>query len=306
MVEPVASFVDVTKAYQNVVALNRLSLEIGKGSIFGFIGPNGAGKSTALRILMGIVRPTSGHVTVLGSRDPHAVRNRFSFLPEERGVYDNTRVEDFAVYFGRLRGLGKVAARNHAEELLRKFDLFDVKREKCGKLSKGMTQKLQILTTFLHDPDLLVLDEPYSGLDPINLEIVRELILDTRSQGKTVILSTHIMEIAEQSCDELVLLDKGQSVLSGSLSDIRSQSEMTLKIQHESTDFDFAQLPGVNRVNRAGNQTELSLAGNMDTQELLRQLINSIRVSGFERSEPSLHEIFIRAVGSTTLRSTDD
>jgi len=287
----------VRKVFANVVAVDDLSIAVPTGSIFGFLGPNGAGKSTTIRMLMGILRPDEGSVCVLGYSDPREVRARLGYLPEEKGLYRKMRVADLATYFGRLKGLTKAEARERALVMLERFGLGSWTNEKCEALSKGMGQKVQIVSTLIHDPDLVVLDEPFSGLDPVNVELVRNTILDLKAGGKTVIFSTHIMEQAEQICDSIVLINKGKRIIDGKLSDVRASAGNMVSLDYDGDGSCLRRIPGVERVNDAGKHAELRLAPGTDPQAVLAALVGKIRIRRFDTTEASLHEVFIRAVG---------
>ena len=192
----------VRKVFANVVAVDNLSLEVQAGSIYGFLGPNGAGKSTTIRMLTGILRASEGVIRVL-DQDPGEVKRQLGYLPEEKGLYKKMRVKELIQYFGRLKGLESKVAEQKCEELLKKFELDKWADQKCESLSKGMGQKVQIIATLIHDPELIVLDEPFSGLDPVSIELVREIILELKRTGRTVVFSTHMMEQAEQLCDSV-------------------------------------------------------------------------------------------------------
>ena len=288
----------VVKRFGDHAAVDDLSLEVPEGSIYGFLGPNGAGKTTALRMMIGIFYPDAGRISVLGQADPAAVKERIGYLPEDRGLYDKMRLLDMVAYFGELKGMGSRAARDKADRLLGEFGLGDWRQHKCQALSKGMAQKAQILATVLHDPDLVILDEPFSGLDPVNRDLMRDIILEMRRQGKSVIFSTHIMEQAEQVCDYVLLIDQGRKVLDGSLSQVKSSGDRAIRLDYDGDGSGLDRLPGVRRVNDAGKQAELFLQEGADPQAVLAGLVSTgVQVRRFDPRELSLHEIFIRAVG---------
>ena len=286
----------VSRSFGDVQAVRDLSLAVPQGSIFGLIGPNGAGKTTAMRILMGILAADAGAINVLGESDPRRIKSRLGYLPEEKGLYKKMQVGELVGWFGQLKGMARKDATDAARRLLAEFDLEERWRDKCDSLSKGMAQKVQIAATLVHDPDLVVLDEPFSGLDPINVEMVRDAMLALKARGRTVILSTHIMEQAEQICDALALVDRGRVVLDGTVAELTG-SDDTLTVEYEGPGADFAGLPGVGRVNDAGNVAELSLAPDADAQATLRALLDRVTVRRFDRTRTSLHEVFVRAVG---------
>jgi ABC-2 type transport system ATP-binding protein len=293
---------DVSKTFAHVVAVNHLSLRVPRGVVYGILGPNGAGKTTTIRMLVGILRPDSGQVRVLDSNDPAQIKPRLGYLPEEKGLYKKMRVLDLVAYFGRLKGMARAAAYSRGRSLLDQFDLGDWHDQKCESLSKGMGQKVQIVATLIHDPELIVLDEPFSGLDPVNVELVRNIVLAQRSRNRTVLLSTHVMEQAEQICDGLILINHGRKLFDGTLSDIRRSSERTISIDYDGDGAILKDLPGVRRVNDAGRHAELSLNADADDQAILASLVNRLTIRRFDTREASLHEIFVRAVGDDSGR----
>lgn len=288
----------VEKRFGAKVAVDGLSLEVPRGCIYGFLGPNGAGKTTTLRMIIGIFHPDAGRVSVLGQSDPASVKERIGYLPEERGLYEKMRVRDLMTYFGQLKGMEAGLARKRASELLQRYGLGESADKKCQALSKGMAQKAQILATLIHEPELIILDEPFSGLDPLNRDLMRDLILQLKREGRSVIFSTHIMEQAEQICDRVLLIDDGRKILDGELSAVRSSAGEEIRLDYDG-DGDFLHhLPGVARVNDSGKQAELFMEEDADPQAVLAALVAArVRVRRFDLRELSLHEIFIRAVG---------
>lgn len=286
----------VTKTLGDHVAVNRLSLQVPCGSIYGFLGPNGAGKTTTIRMVMSILMPDSGTLSVLGSPDASTVKDRLGYLPEEKGLYKKMKAGDIVAYFGRLKGLPSREAKRRSHELLERYGLGDWIDKKCEALSKGMGQKVQILGTLIHEPELVILDEPFSGLDPVNVELMRDLILDMKSEGRTVIFSTHVMEQAEQICDSLLLINQGRKILDGSLSSIKGAEIDTLQVDFEGPGTVIDSLTGVDRVNNAGQSAEIVLSPGSSPDDILKQLVGRVSIRRFEISEPSLHEIFVRSV----------
>ena len=286
----------VSKRFGNVVAVDDISLRMPRGSIYGFLGPNGAGKTTTIRMIMSILYPDTGVIEILGSRQPEAVKDRLGYLPEEKGLYKKMTAREIVAYFGKLKGMPGKLARKRAGELLTEFGLGDWLDRKCEALSKGMGQKVQILATIIHDPELVILDEPFSGLDPVNVELVREVILEMKRTGKTVIFSTHVMEQAEQICDYVLLINKGKKVLDGTLAEVKSTSDRGIVVDYDGDGSIFRRLAGVQRVNDAGKRAELFLEDGTDPQQILQELVGKIRIRRFDMREPSLHEVFIRAV----------
>jgi ABC-2 type transport system ATP-binding protein len=302
MADAAVALDDVSKTFAHVVAVNHLSLSVPRGVVYGILGPNGAGKTTTIRMLVGILRPDSGRVRVLDCNDPAQIKPRLGYLPEEKGLYKKMRVLDLVAYFGRLKGMTRAAAYSRGRSLLDEFDLGDWHDQKCETLSKGMGQKVQIVATLIHDPELIVLDEPFSGLDPVNVELVRNIVLAQRSRNRTVLLSTHVMEQAQQICDGLILINHGRKLFDGTLSDIRRSSERTISIDYDGDGAILKDLPGVRRVNDAGRHAELSLNADADDQAILASLVGRLTIRRFDTREASLHEIFVRAVGDDSGR----
>jgi len=286
----------VTKRFGSVVAVEDVSVSVPYGSIYGFLGPNGAGKTTTIRMIMSILYPDAGSITVLGSA-PETIKDRLGYLPEEKGLYKKMKAGDMLAYFGKLKGMASGEAGARATKLLEQFGLGEWTDKKCEALSKGMGQKVQILGTLIHDPELVILDEPFAGLDPVNVEIIRDLILELRRRGRTVIFSTHVMEQAEQICDYIFLINKGRKVLDGTLAEVKSRGDQGLVVDYDGDGSVFRRLPGVRRINDAGKTAEIFLEEGTNPQEILKQLVDAVTVRRFDMREPSLHEVFIRAVG---------
>jgi ABC-2 type transport system ATP-binding protein len=287
----------VRKSFGDFVAVNDLSLRVPAGSIYGFLGPNGAGKTTTIRMIMSIFYPDAGRISVLGEPNSEQIKDRLGYLPEEKGLYKNMEAGDLVAYFGRLKGMSKKQAKARSHELLKRFGLGDWIKAKCKALSKGMGQKVQILATLMHEPELVILDEPFSGLDPVNTEVVRDLMLELKRGGKTVIFSTHVMEQAEQICDHVVLINRGRVLLDGPITQVRSTGGSTVQLDYEGDGAILKTLKGVNRVNDAGKHAEFVLAPGHDADDLLKQIVGKVKVRRFDNREASLHEIFVRSVG---------
>lgn len=289
---------NVNKHFGNHHAVRDMTFTVPPGTVYGFLGPNGAGKTSTIRMIMSILYPDSGQITVLGDPVPERVKDRLGYLPEEKGLYKKMKAGELITYFGTLKGMSRRDAAARASEMLKRFGLQDSENTRCESLSKGMGQKVQIIATLIHEPQIVILDEPFSGLDPINVELVREIILDLKHQGKTVIFSTHIMEQAEQICDFILLINRGQKVLDGKVADIKKKFSSTLLVDYTGDPVKLRQ-PGVERVNNMGRTAELSLTRETDQQALLKILIDQVTIYSFSIKEPSLHEIFVRTVGET-------
>ena len=287
----------VEKRFGEIHAVKDFSLRVPSGSIYGFLGPNGAGKTTTIRMIMSVFLPDHGRIQVLGSDDPLSVKDRLGYLPEEKGLYKKMRLGELLTFFSQLKGVDAEAAKRRSLEMLEQFGLGDWVDKRCEALSKGMGQKVQLLATLIHEPDLVILDEPFSGLDPVNRDTMRDVVLQLKRDGRTVIFSTHIMEQAEQICDHVVLINKGDKVLDGTVDEVRSGEGQAVWLDYDGDGALLQQVPGVERVTDAGNTAELFLAEGTDTQQVLSDLVSRVRIRRFDLRAPSLHEVFIRAVG---------
>jgi len=285
----------VSKSFKGVKVVDSVSFSIGQGEIFGMVGPNGAGKTTTIRMLMDIIKPDSGEIKILGEPINEAIKNRIGYLPEERGLYRKLTVSESLSYLAALKNMRRRLARERAEELLKRVNMLPHKDKKTDELSHGMGQLIQFVATILHDPELVVFDEPFAALDPVNTQLLKELILELRSQGKSVILSTHMMNQVEELCDRILMINKGQAVLYGSLSEIKS------RYRNNSVFLECDRLPegllGVVGSKSHLKYVELFLDGRTSPQEVLSALISKgVKVGRFEVSTPSLNEIFIQVV----------
>lgn len=284
---------EVTKTYGDKAAVNRLSLEIPEGSIYGFIGPNGSGKSTTLRMIMSIIYPDSGEIQVLGKRAEKTHNRAIGYLPEERGLYQKMKVFELIQYFGELK-VGKFPKAD-IDSWLDRFDLTAAANKKVEALSKGMSQKVQFISTVIGRPKLLILDEPFSGLDPVNMDVVRRAIIELRQEGTTVIFSTHDMSTAEQMCDRIFMIYQGNKVLDGSLKEIQDHYSLdTIRLRMSGPAIKPGQIEGIASVNNLGQEQHLRLQEGVLPQTILNKLIPLGDIHHFEAVTPSLHEIFIR------------
>jgi ABC-2 type transport system ATP-binding protein len=288
---------DVRKSYGKFVAVDRVSLAVPDGSIFGLLGPNGAGKTSTIRMIMDITAPDAGEILFFGQpRRPEDLR-RVGYLPEERGLYRKMEVTEHLLFFGEIRGLKRREMLPRIQHWLDRVGLAEWRKSKVEELSKGMQQKVQLIGTVLHEPDLLILDEPFSGLDPLNQELFKDLLLDYRKQGKSVILSTHGMELAERLCDHIGLIHKGRVVLEGELGAIkRQEGGNSFRLVAEG-DLDRIQtLPEVAQAVTQNGIVKLLLRPEADGSEVLRQLVQFLRIHEFRSEEPELEQIFLKAV----------
>jgi ABC-2 type transport system ATP-binding protein len=284
----------VTKTYGTHTAVDDVSLRVPTGSVYGFIGPNGSGKSTTLRMIMRILHPDRGRIRVLGEESHGAANNRIGYLPEERGIYKKMKVREVLCFHAELKGVER--PKPAVDEWLAKMSLSEWADKKVEALSKGMAQKVQFIATIVAKPELVILDEPFSGLDPVNMDVVRDAVLDLSRAGATVIFSTHDMHTAERMCDFIFMIHKGKKVLDGTLAAIQEEfGEDTVQVRLASNSgFGFSGLTGVVNVVDHGNVQELRLERGADTQRLLSGLMERGRVEQFEVAKPTLHDIFMR------------
>jgi len=296
---------NVVKRFGAFDAVDDLSFTVNKGEIFGFLGPNGAGKTTTLRMILDIIPPTSGRIEVLGSASAIPVRRRIGYLPEERGLYRKMKAAETIAYFAKLRGVPGKEARDRAQKLLEEFGLGEFARAKNESLSKGMAQKVQLLATIAHDPEFLILDEPFTGLDPINQATLEKLIADLRDEGRTIIFSTHTMQHAERLCDRFLILAKGNKRFEGTLDEARAKFPPKLIVRTRDPADGLRRAPGVVRIDalqtRAGEDPgyAVELARGVDANVVLRAAFDAgMHLSRFENTNASLHDIFVDLVGA--------
>ena len=300
MTEPALSLQHVSKSFGDKPAVADLSLDVPRGRVFGLIGPNGAGKSTTIRMALNIYVPDTGTVRVLGQPHSSAVANRIGYLPEERGLYTKMKVNDLLTYMAAIKGVSAAQAQPRIDRWLARVELTAYKDKKVQELSKGMQQKIQFVATILHEPELIVLDEPFSGLDPINTNLLKDFIVELREQGRSIIFSTHIMEQAERLCDSICLINAGRKVLEGSVSEIKgSYGRNTVALAFEGDGSFLKSHHLVRAMSSYNGYVEVKLQDGADPQALLMDLAARVRIRRFEIVEPSLHEIFIERVGQT-------
>jgi len=293
----VVELAGVTKAYESKVAVNNLSLSIEAGQMFGLLGPNGAGKTSSIRMMMGITLPDSGSVTLFGSPFDRKSLERVGYLPEERGLYKKMKVLDQLVFFGRLHGLSAHESRRRATDWAGRMEIHEALPKKTEELSKGMQQKIQFIASLMHDPGLIVMDEPFAGLDPVNATLLERTLLELKALGKAVIFSTHRMDQVEKLCDTICLIDKGQAVLSGTMREIKSGYERNRVIVEFEGDASFLNCSEVAEARNFSGHAEIRLHPHGDAQKLLHQAAAVATIYRFELVEPSLEEIFIQTVG---------
>jgi ABC-2 type transport system ATP-binding protein len=290
---------NITKRFGDFTAVEDLSFDVRAGRVFGFLGPNGAGKTTTIRMIVGITAPDEGSISLFGEPVSYATQNRIGYLPEERGLYKKLKVVDQLKYFAELKGVSRSAADKKIDFWLERMGLSEWKKAKTTDLSKGMQQKIQFISTVLHDPDLLILDEPFSGLDPVNVEFMIDVLSEFRNEQKTVIFSTHLMETAERLCHDIILINKSRKVVGGSLREVKeSYGTNLIAFRGWNADKVIADKMLVESVVSHADEQELHLAEGVDPQRVLKALLDAgANVTKFEVTEPSLNDIFIEKVG---------
>ncbi len=284
------------KSFGAMRAVDDVSFDVNQGEILALLGPNGAGKTTTIRILLDIFKPDQGNVSIFNGPMTEEKKNRIGYMPEERGLYQDIQLDRCLVYLATLKGLPTGEARKRINLFLERFDLAEHKKKKLKELSKGMQQKAQLIVTLVHDPELLIIDEPFSALDPINTQMVKDLLREERAKGKTIVMCTHQMNQVEELCDRLVLIDHGQTVLYGSLGDIRRQFTSRDVLVRAAGDLPVA-IPGVEKITPHNGLTKLILTPEATPQTVLRELVNlNVNLEQYEIAIPSLDEIFIQVV----------
>jgi len=287
----------IRKAFAGHVAVRELSLEVPRGSVFGLLGPNGAGKTTTLRMVMDILGPDAGEIEILGRPADASSRDRVGYMPEERGLYARMVLEEQLVFLASIKGVSRAEAQRRIGPWLEKLGLAEWRKRRTNELSKGMQQKAQFVATVLHEPDVLIMDEPMSGLDPVGTDLMREVMLDLRRRGTTLVLSSHQMETVERLCDRVALINGGEKVLDGSVAEVKARhGKNAVVLAYDGDGAFIGGLPGVARVTDFGQYVEVRLADGADAQPLLRAAVERLRLRRFEIVEPSLHDIFVETV----------
>ena len=291
----------VSKRFGEFTAVKDLSLEVRAGRVFGLLGPNGAGKSTTIRMIVNITAPDTGTIKLFGRNISSQLQDRIGYLPEERGLYKSMKVSEQLRFFAQLKSVSGKDADARIDRWLARLKLSEWKQKKTRELSKGMQQKIQFISSVLHDPDLVILDEPFSGLDPVNVELLKDVVLELKRTGKTVIFSTHLMDIAEKICDDICLLNRSEKVLEGSIREVKSsfgRNSVALRIEGGNGSLNTSDL--ISNIEQHSDEMEVLLTPEADPQMFLKQLISSgAVVTKFEMIEPSLHDIFIEKVSET-------
>jgi ABC-2 type transport system ATP-binding protein len=294
---PVVELAGVTKAYDEKIAVRDLSLMIEAGQMFGLLGPNGAGKTSSIRMMMGITLPDSGTVRLFDQPFERKSLNRVGYLPEERGLYKKMKVIDQLVFFGELHGIDAGEVRKRAERWAERLEIAGALEKKTDELSKGMQQKIQFIGTLLHDPGLIVMDEPFSGLDPVNASLMEKILIELKEAGRAILFSTHRMDQVEKLCDSICLVDRGAAVLSGRVREIKSRYERNHVVVEFEGDDSFLKSEEIAEARNFAGHAEIRLKPHGDAQKLLHEAAAHARIYRFELVEPSLEEIFIQTVG---------
>ena len=304
MHEPVLTLENVSKNYGSFTAVNGIDLQIPRGSVYGFLGPNGAGKTTTMRMILDIIRPSAGHISILGHKSALEVRDQIGYLPEEKGLYKKMKVSALISYFARLKGMAKKTAEQQAVHLLDQYGLKDFRNARVESLSKGMSQKVQVLAAVVHEPELVILDEPSSGLDPVNQQVLEELINNLSANGQTVIFSTHIMEHAERLCDQILLIAGGRKVFDGTVIEARALVPRRILLETTSDVSGLQKLESVNGITASENEPGagpswlVEINNKAHPQDILKYCFDEdIPLNRFEFAEPSLHDVFVGLVG---------
>jgi ABC-2 type transport system ATP-binding protein len=289
----------LSKTFGNIKAVDGASFEIPEDSIFGLIGRNGAGKTTTIRMMMNIYKPETGEVIFQGRKIDQEFKKNVGYLPEERGLYKKMKILDLLLFFAEVKGKSGKETERKAKEYLKRFDLLDRATSKIEDLSKGNQQKIQFITTILHDPDFVILDEPFSGLDPINTNLLKEIILEMKERKKVIIFSTHLMDFAEKMCDHIAMIDHGKIILNGSLKEIKKKyAQRNVSLNHEGDLSFLRNHPIIDKIEDFGNTTGIRVKEPGHTQQLIKLLVdNNVVIKKFDANDISLHEIFIQLAG---------
>lgn len=298
--------INISKSFGNAVVVKDVSFQVESGKIFGLLGPNGAGKTTILRMINDIISPDSGTIIINGTETGKQARERIGYLPEERGLYKKMKVGEQLEYLARLKGLGARDARSRIAYWMDRFNATEWMGKQVGELSKGMSQKIQFISTIVHDPEICIFDEPFSGLDPINSELLKEVILELKDMGRAILFSTHRMEQVEQMCDDICLLNNGRAVLAGNLREIKKTfGKNTILIEFLGSKNFLDQLENIRINNRSSNFAEIRLLNGQSPQQILKRAMETVDVHKFEIVEPSLVDIFISTVGDDNVTASE-
>ena len=290
---------NISKKFGDFYAVKNLSFKIPNGSVYGLLGPNGAGKTTALRMVMNIIIPDEGSINVLGQKMDESMKERIGYLPEDRGLYPKMKIGELIYFLAMIKGVKPDTARKTIDYWLEKFDLTDWKFKKTEELSKGMQQKVQFIVTVIHNPEIIILDEPFGGLDPVNTKLLKDIMLEMKAKGVTIVFSTHRMEQVEMICDNICLMNKAEKILEGNLNQIKKEYGKNSVILDYEGEADFIrEFSGIEKIDDYGKFMEIKLKEHSDPQELLNLLTGKVRINKFEVKEPTLNAIFIDKVGA--------
>ena len=290
---------NISKSFGEHLAVDELSLNVPQGSVYGFIGPNGSGKTTTLRMIMNILYPDSGEIDVFGGKLKSSSNDRIGYMPEERGLYKRMKVRELLLFFGGLKNEKDIKTK--VDNWLERLELTDWANKKVEALSKGMGQKVQFIATIVSQPELAILDEPFTGLDPVNTEVLKDAILELQKQGTTVVFSTHDMSMAENMCDFIFMIYKGRKVLDGTLESIQGEyGSDTIRLRAKNGGVHLQDIPGVDKVNNYGHMQELRMAENADPDQILKSILERTSILSFDIVKPSLHDIFVRIAAPDT------
>jgi len=291
---------NITKRFGDFYAVKHLSLKIPEGTIYSLLGPNGAGKTTTIRMVMNIIIPDEGTIQVLNEKMDDKMKSRVGYLPEDRGLYPKMKVGELLLFLAELKSISGQEARSRIDNWLERFDLSGWKQKKVEELSRGMQQKIQFIATIIHQPDLIILDEPFSGLDPVNTKLLKDVMLEMKNQGRTIIFSTHRMEQVEMISDNICLINKAEMVLEGNLAQIKKRyGKNTVVLDYDGDASFIRSLPEVEKIDDYGKFMEIKMKERSDPQDLLDKAVGKIRINKFEVREPTLNAIFIEKVGET-------
>ena len=295
---PILQVKNIFKSFGKLIAVDDVSFSVDKGHVYGLLGPNGAGKTTTIRMIMNIIVPDSGSILLFDRKMNDALKQTVGYLPEERGVYPKMKVRDLLVFIGEMHGLTYKQAQKNSSYWLERFELNNRADDKIEELSKGNQQKLQFINAIIHDPQFIILDEPFSGLDPVNVNLLKEIILEFKNKNKGIIFSTHQMETAEKLCDEILMINRGKKVLDGDLLKIQNQyGKNSFQIEYEGDGRFMSELSSVRNYDDFGNYAEIQLKENISPNDFLKQIIDKIQIISLQSRKSSLNEIFIQLAG---------
>jgi ABC-2 type transport system ATP-binding protein len=285
---------NISKSFNNVQAVDNVSFKIQPGQIHGLLGPNGAGKTTTIRMIMNILVPDSGHISLFGQPMSDELKSKIGYLPEERGMYQKMKVKDIILFMSELHGLNLSDAKERCDYWLDKMQLLKNAESKIEELSKGMQQKIQIIMTIIHEPDLIIFDEPFSGLDPVNINLVKDIMVDLKEKNKAIMFSTHMMEAAEKLCDEVIMIDNGGKILDGKLKEIQEEhGKRSLHLEFEGDGKFLKSSPMIDNIDYYGHYVEVQLKNDYTPNDLLKTILDKVKIIQLKSQTSSLNEIFI-------------